>query len=203
VWFDVLTDAVFPPHCAGCGAAGTVVCHRCGQGLHPSPPGADPAWLEGFAAPFAYEGVAREVIARVKYRNERAAVPWLAERMASVARDSSHDPELVTWVPTTARRRRERGFDHAQRLARRTAWELGLPCRAMLCRVDSTAQTGRSRDERRRSAPVFAPRALVHGCRVLLVDDVMTTGATLASAARVLRSAGAAAVYGVTAARRP
>lgn len=98
--------------------------------------------------------------------------------------------DVVTWAPTSARRRRERGFDQAEVVARHVAAQLGLPCRRLLERVGNTpTQTGRGRVDRLHGTE-FRVRPGIDGARVLLVDDVVTTGATLRSADAALRAAG-------------
>jgi predicted amidophosphoribosyltransferase len=109
---------------------------------------------------------------------------------------------LVTWAPTTTARRRARGFDHAELLARAVARELQLPVRATLHRRAGPPQTGRPA-ALRRAGPRFDARRVRLPSRVLLVDDVATTGATVAAAADALRRAGASAVIALTAARTP
>jgi predicted amidophosphoribosyltransferase len=166
----------------------------------PPPPGVD-AW----AAAFAYEGVAREIVARLKYRNARAVAPWLASAMADAAVEARLGPALaggvVTWAPTTAARRRARGFDPAQVLARPLSRTLRLRGARLLDRRAGPPQTGMPAAERR-AGPVFVPRRRAPS-RVLVVDDVATTGGTLAAAARALRDAGATTVVALTAARTP
>ncbi|MGH9033322.1 MAG: ComF family protein, partial [Acidimicrobiia bacterium] len=156
-----------------------------------------------WVAVFAYEGVARELVARVKYRQARAALPWLAATvaMAVAAACPSQSLDAVTWVPTTPARRRRRGFDHAELLARRVARALGLAVVATLRRGPGPPQTGLPSADRR-AGPAFAVAAAVPK-RLLLVDDVATTGGTLAAAARALRGGGAERVVAATAARTP
>lgn len=197
-----LVEALFPAVCPGCGRAAEPVCAACARTLRappalPPPPGVD-RWL----APFAYEGVARELVARVKYRRARATVPWLAACMARLVVSARAEGAIavVTWTPTTAARRRARGFDHAEALARAVARELGLPARPTLRRRQGPPQTGRPASARR-AGPRFAARPGAVPARVLLVDDVATTGATIAAAAEALRRAGAASVIALTAAR--
>jgi predicted amidophosphoribosyltransferase len=146
-------------------------------------------------------GGGRQLVARLKYRNARAAVPWLAAAMASTVDGARM--EAVTWVPTTTRRRRGRGFDQAEILARAVAQHLGLPCRRMLRRHPGRAQTGRALAERRVGPRLTVATARKVPAAVLVVDDVVTSGATLAAAALALRQAGATRVDGVTAASTP
>jgi predicted amidophosphoribosyltransferase len=165
----------------------------------PPPLGVD-RWL----APFAYEGVARELVARVKYRRTRATVPWLAARMARLVMAAGADiaADVVTWTPTTSSQRHARGFDHAEVLAHAVARELGLRARPTLRRRPGRPQTGRPAAARR-AGPRFDVRRGALPARVLLVDDVATTGATIAAAADALRRAGVTSVVAVTAARTP
>lgn len=207
--------ALLPTSCPVCGAPGAAPCATCWRELRPAPLGAVPAGLDRCRSLLAYEGAGRELIARLKYRNARSAVAWLALGMAGlVARwaDDLDGDAVVTWAPTTASRRRARGYDQAELLARAVAAELMLPCGSWLRRLPGPAQTGRSRDERwvgpaftgrfpRRAPARDAPSGT--GPAVLLVDDLLTTGATLSSAARVLRATGASSVVGVTAGRTP
>jgi predicted amidophosphoribosyltransferase len=169
--------------------------------------------VDAWVAAFEYEGVAREVVARLKYRNERGALPWLAAAMtaAYVERDpgavlSGSGPAVVTWAPASHDRRRGSGFDHGELLARAVATRLGLPSARLIARGPGSPQTGRSRAERQPGPPLRAAGRAVPGPVVLLVDDVVTTGATLSAAAAALRRAGAARVVALTAAatlRRP
>jgi len=144
--------------------------------------------------------VGRELVARLKYRNARAAVPFLASAIAALVDPSAVD--VVTWAPTAAARRRGRGFDQAQVLARAVARCLRRPCRSLLHRrPGSPCQTGRTLAERRRG-PAFDARCRVTG-RVLVIDDIVTSGATVAAAAAALREGGAASVGVAVAARTP
>lgn len=119
--------------------------------------------------------------------------------MATVAPGGPHD--VVTWAPTSAQRRRERGFDPAKLLAAGVAARRHLACLELLARLSGPAQTGRSAFERR-DVTGFTILRPVAG-RVLLVDDVCTTGSTMAAAARALLDGGAEAVDGVVLARTP
>ena len=201
-----MLEVVFPLTCPGCGGRGAPLCPCCADHLVAPRAAAPPEGVDAWCAPFAYEGVGRELVARVKYRNVRAVVPWLASAMASSLTATPTTGAwvpgtVVTWAPTTPERRRARGFDPAELLARAVARRMGDRCRALLDRLPGPPQTGLSAAARRRGPGFVARRAVP--ARVLLVDDIATTGATLSAAARALRGAGASHVLAVTAARTP
>jgi len=199
MWGSVL-QAVFPARCAGCGAPAAALCEACLLEVRPAPGGPPPPGVDWWVAPFAYEGPVRELVARAKYRQARTGLPWLAARVAAVLRAAPAEVDLVTWPPTTPRRRRQRGFDQAEVLARLVAREIGRRPARLLERGPGAAQTGRSRLEREQGPRLDARRRL-DGLAVVVVDDVATTGATLSAAAGALRIAGAAVVGAATAAR--
>jgi predicted amidophosphoribosyltransferase len=193
--------ALFPLVCPGCGRPGDPVCGACAERLRPAGWAPTPPGLDGWWAAFAYDGVAREVVARVKYRGARAAVPWLAEAMILALPVPGPEVDAVTWAPTSRERRRARGFDPAELLARAVARRLRARAVGMLDRRPGPPQTGRTGTDRRHGPAHVARR--VAPPSVLVVDDVATTGATLVAAARALRGAGAQHVVALTAARTP
>lgn len=152
-------------------------------------------------AAVSYQGVGRRLLLGLKYANGRTLVRPLAARMATLIDPATVD--VVTWAPTAPGRIRRRGYDQAELLARAVAAELGVPCRRLLRRVSRTApQTGRSRAERT-VGPSFVARHSWRSQRVLVVDDVVTTGATLRAAQRALERAGALDVLLVAGAATP
>lgn len=182
---------MFQIRCAGCDAPGAAVCTTCRFALlGPRPqPGS-----HGVHAALAFTGRARKVVLGLKYRNRRQVARHLAGLLvnAIVAAGDHRDLDMVTWAPTSDARRRARGFDQGELVARNVARQLGVPCRRLLVRSGASAtQTGRSRVERLHG-PDFTARPGLDGCRVIVVDDVVTTGATLRAAAAALRHAGVA-----------
>ncbi len=193
----MILDAFLPASCAGCNQPGEVLCRRCRFSLASSSAQVGDC---GVAAALPFDGVARQVVHGLKYRNRRAVARHLARLM--VRRLPTGQVHLVTWAPTSAGRARQRGFDQAELLARAVARELGVPCRRLLFRSHGTAQTGHSRAERLHG-PSFRARVPREGLRVLLVDDVVTTGATLTAASNALLAVGISEVRCIAAAATP
>ena len=192
-----VTGVLLPASCPGCGRLGPSPCPSCAARLRPAPVVPLPPGLDRCRALLDYDDVARELVAQVKYRNTRAPVAWLGTAMAALV--DPGEVQVVTWAPTTDERRRCRGFDHAELLARRVARTLGLPCRSLLAREPGPPQTGRPAILRARG-PSFRPVRRLDGLSVALVDDVVTTGATFTAAAGALRAVGVARVVGLAAA---
>ena len=200
-----VATGIAPPLCAACGRscrAEAVVCTRCGRrlaGAEPllskGPPGLDRAWS---SAP--HEGVARGLVSALKFRRLLPVADLMADRIQWLAPAHVLSGAIVPVPPAPARLRR-RGFDPAGELAAALAERLGTPLESCLVRRGSRRQVGRRRAERlgqppRIHASGIAPRS------VLLVDDVLTTGATMSACAQALRAAGAARVVAVTFSRR-
>jgi predicted amidophosphoribosyltransferase len=183
--------------CPVCGLGGPSPCARCAAGLRPAPPLPPPPGLDACWCLLSYEGAGRELVARLKYRNHRIALPGLGAALAALV-PTPVVADVVTWAPTTAARRRARGFDHAELLAREVGRRTRWPVRRMLDRRGA-AQTGRSRQERLGGPVMTAARACPPV--VVVVDDVVTSGATMTAASAALRARGAAVVLGLAAAR--
>ena len=102
--------------CPACSTVGPAPCAACIAQMGPSAAVSIPPGLDACRALLDYAGPARQVVAQLKYRNARSAAAWLATGVAGLVRPGEVD--LVTWAPTTELRRRSRGFDHAEILAR-------------------------------------------------------------------------------------
>ena len=188
LFFRLSPLTLFDTRCAACGCPGEALCRRCRFSLASSGPIRGPG---GIGAAFAFEGVPRELIVALKFRHRRAAAEVLAAQM--VRRLGLTPVDVVTWAPTSARRVRGRGYDQAEVIARAVARRLGVPCRRLLYRAHGDPQTGKSRADRL-AGPSFRARRPRAGLSVLVVDDVVTTGATLRTAARALGAAGVARI---------
>lgn len=223
-WWLAGVDLLFPPRCQVCGRAGTFplcegcwlgfprierpVCQVCGRPLRgprelvfvcvPCRHRRNPVRVRAFGR---YDGRLRDAVHALKYRGRLAlADPLgraLAQLLAQDARAATAD--ALVPVPLHPRREAQRGFNQAEELARAVGRYLQRPTRRVLVRVrDTPSQTELDEDERRRNVRgAFAVRESVRGLRLVLVDDVVTTGSTLAECAAVLRAAGAAEVLGV------
>lgn len=212
-----LLDAVLPPACAACGRPGALLCARCQGALEPAGRADDafvaahPGAVVGGAltlavAAFAYHGALRGALGRLKY----AGAARVAGPLAEAALPALHrllavsGPAPLVPVPLHRLRERERGYNQAALLGRELGRRAGLPVMELLMRARTTTKQHRlDRAERLsnlRDAFVLAPKARIPSS-VIVVDDILTTSATLEACAGVLRSAGVAHVYGFTVAR--
>jgi predicted amidophosphoribosyltransferase len=215
-----LLDALFPKRCAGCGAGpwpfcgvcrGELLvlhppwCLRCGAPA-PSPVGScrdcPPSALTLARAPFGFDGPVRRAVHRLKFSGWRPVAGALGDAMVAVWSEAPFEPDAVTWVPLSRARLAARGYDQARSLAEAVAPQLGLPARRLLARTADPGPQARRGGSARRDAMrgVFASAARPPE-RVLLVDDVLTTGATASACAQALLDAGAAQVALLAAAR--
>lgn len=204
-------DLLFPPKCPFCGTIRTRpgICRECADAL-PWVPDSDAFRdVRGLCctAPLSYEGAVRETLLRFKFRGYVAAAEPLGALLATCAAERlSGLFDTVTYVPISRERRRQRGYNQSQLLADAACrrWDI-RPSHLLVKVMDNPPQSGISDAAGRWSnvAGVYrlAPGQNVSGRRVLLLDDICTTGATLCECARVLHDGGAAAVYGLSVAR--
>ncbi len=206
---QTIFQMISPSHCIKCNALGGLFCVRC-ENKCVQPPSPACYRCNKLSADFKtcrpcrsstpifsvhklglYEDWVKELIFVMKFAPNREAARLLGSRMAKQI-----DPEkieLITYVPTDRKRVRQRGFDHAKLIAQQVSSELDLPLVHSLSRRHSARQVGMSRaDRRRQMTDMFMVRGDHHqGSRVLLVDDVLSTGATIEAAAKAIKSSGA------------
>lgn len=214
-----LLDLALPATCPGCGREGDPICPACRPALEvrleraAGVPIGLPAQLPAplvqleWAAPFA--GTVRAALHALKYSGERRLAGPLGEAAAERWRRAGAGGDLVVPVPVHAERARQRGYDQATLLAEVVGDRLGLPTATILERHRRTvaqfdldrAHRGANVSGAFRLRSGTAAEAIVRGRWVVLVDDVTTTGATLAACGEALMAAGALAVSGLTVAR--
>jgi ComF family protein len=210
-------EVVFPPRCAGCADGAWPFCPACRRSLEAmvppwcrrcGAPGADtdacpacpPASIDLARAPFRYVGPAKAAVHRLKFAGWRSVAAALADGIVAL---ELPPVDAVTWVPLARRRLGERGFDQARALAQAAGRRLDRPVVRLTRRVTAGGPQARRGAAERRVAMrgAFTSTGRAAPARVLLVDDVLTTGATAADCARALREAGARTVVLATAAR--
>lgn len=202
---DWLLDLLYPPRCMLCHrlieAKDAPVCRRCMDAL-PEHDGAE-RYVPGAAhcvVTFFYEGTLRDGFLRYKFEGRQWYAGQFGTWLAVTIRDKlTGTYDLITWVPVSSRRRRTRGYDQAELLCREAARALGAePVRTLEKRTDNRAQSSLTdaaqRIENAKGVYCAVQPERFAGKRVLLIDDIVTTGATLSECARVLRKAGAAEI---------
>ena len=209
-----LLARLFPPKCVLCrgllSPEETDLCAACRRDL-PTADRIDATvrYADGCTAALYYEGRVRESVLRYKFSGRSSYAAAYGRILgARILREYPQGFDLVTFVPVSALRRRQRGYDQGELLARALGHELGIPAKRTLKKIrNNPAQSG-IRDAAQRRANVAGAYRLAgqdpKGLRILLVDDVLTTGATLSECARVLQTAGARSVaVGAVACGRP
>jgi ComF family protein len=220
-----LLDLVFPPRCLGCGRTGQWFCARCiasvhylrlpvcarcglqvGSGLpcrscrrHPLP-----AALNGLRALAQYDGELRLAIHALKYEHITALAEPLGELLTAYLMQHPLPVDAIVPVPLHPDRRAERGYNQSELLSRVLSRQSRIPLNtsALQRRLNTTPQVGLNESERRQNVKgAFQCAQRLDGMRVLVVDDVCTTGATLSECAEALHAGGAATIWGLTLAR--
>lgn len=151
-----------------------------------------------------HTGSLRNDILNLKFHNNRAVAKELAEQVSQclVHMNATVGMHFMTWAPTTVVRKSERGYDQAEVLARHLGVFVSIPVKGVLRRVNKQSQTGLHRMERL-VQPQFVAKPVVAGKKIIVVDDVTTTGATFRAAAQALAIAGCVEVLCVAPSWKP
>lgn len=188
--------------CPRCGVPSRALCEPCWAGRTPPPSPLVVPGLEDVQALCAYDPSVKKLVLAAKNHHRKDLLGSFGVKMADLVSFSGQSAQLVTWVPASIEQTRVRGFDQGQLLARRVGRALGLPAVCVLKRLNGAKQVGKDRNTRLLGPELRrGPRRVPS--RVLVVDDVMTTGGSLAAAASVLRSAGAQEIRAVVIAAKP
>lgn len=214
---ESLIAVVAPHNCLNCGHEGLLLCLECRQLVEPVPPRcyrcrrASADWrtcttcrknspLYSVRVTTEYGGVAEQLVHALKFDGVRAAAKAMADSMATLLPETSQTPLRIVHIPTATSRVRQRGYDQSYLLAKQIAQLSRLPNASLLARSGQTRQVGTKREQRLTQLQhAFRVRQgiLVQNAHIVLVDDVLTTGATLEAAARILRTAGARRVEAI------
>jgi ComF family protein len=217
----VALDLLFPPYCIGCGKEGSYICGRCERELsyisppvctlcgRPLLPGGScpgcigqPTSLDGIRAPFLFEGIVRKAVHDLKYHNLRALVPVLAGYLKEYLMENPLPGDILVPVPIHRKRIHERGYNQSSLLARELGRLTSLPvedsCLIRLTYIAPQAKLASAAERQQNTVGAFACKDdRLKKKQVILIDDVSTSGATMNACAAALKTAGAAAVYGL------
>ena len=203
----MLLRLLFPPKCVLCDRLleknETDLCHSCrGNAPDFAQIKRNHSFIAQWTGLWYYKDNVRKSLHRFKFRNRRSYADTYGRLLAVRLEQTqlSQDVDLITWVPVSARRRRKRGYDQSELLARAVGKELGIPVAKTLIKYRHTPPQSGMREPAHRRANVmnayraYRPETFL-GKRILLLDDVLTTGATSTECARVLFTANAKEIY--------
>ena len=221
----VALNLLFPQWCVGCGKEGDFICYSCRQSLprimpplcprcgRPQPSGilcpSCVSWqaeIDGIRSPFRFDGVMRQAIHQLKYRNLRALAQPLAKLLNDYLGTNPMPGEVLVPVPLHHKRLRERGYNQSSLLTKELGKLINLPvvddCLIRLRHAPPQARTSTVDERQSNVAGAFTCRdRRLQDKQVLLIDDVSTSGATLDACAAALKAGGATSVWGLVLAR--
>lgn len=212
-----LLSLLAPHECLGCGTEGFLICANCKKSLKPAvercyschksmsggrtcPSCRRSSSLYSVRAAVRYEGAAKDLIWKLKFGRARAAAAEASRLLGDYTRIPDSGTAIITHAPTATNRIRRRGYDQAALIAKAFAQNNGQPYTPLLARLGTHKQVGASRMVRSSQLqeafrPIHEQR--IRGAHIILIDDVVTTGATLQAAAAALREAGAKRVEAI------
>ena len=221
----IALDLLFPRWCVGCGKEGDLICHSCRRSLPRIMPPICPkcgkpqfsgilcpscigwqAEIDGIRSPFRFDGVVRQAIHQLKYKNLRALAMPLSELLKDYLATNPVPGQVLVPVPLHQKRIRERGYNQSSLLAHKLGKFINLPivddCLIRLRPTPPQTKTSTVAERQSNVANAFSCRDhRLRDKQVLLIDDVSTSGATLDACAVALKAAGAASVWGLVLAR--
>jgi ComF family protein len=222
---DIALNLLFPQRCVGCGKEGGLICPACHRNMPRIVPPVCPrcgksqpngvicsgcaGWqpnIDGIRSPFRFDGVIRQAVHQFKYQNLRTLAVPLSRFLQEYLTANPIPVEVLVPVPLHPRRLRERGYNQSAMLAENLGKLTDLPlvpdCLIRTRFSIPQARTENVEERKKNVAGVFTCRSRVlQNKRVLLIDDVATTGMTLDACARALKEGGAASVWGLVLAR--
>ncbi len=201
-----LLELFFPHKCLLCRRVlpkdQTDLCHRCRTETDDfKKSDRNISFVAGWTSMWYYNGKVRASMLRYKFYNYRSYGQVYGRLLAmKLRRDPLWEYDILTWVPVSNQRRLQRGFDQVELIALRTAAELGIPLTPTLKKIRHTKPQSKLSGYARRKANVMGAYivpepTVIAGKRILLLDDIITTGATVSECARTLLTAGAKEVY--------
>jgi len=223
----IALDLLFPQWCVGCGREGEYICQQCRESLSFISPPVCPKcgkpqsearlcsacvnWdsaINSIRSPFIFDGVIRQAIHELKYRNLRALAPLMAQLLYEYFRTNSLPGDVILPVPLHKKRLRERGYNQSLLIARELGKLTGIPVdvHSLVKNSHTTPQARTASVEERRENVAGAFSCTgdnLKGKSIILIDDVTTSGATLDACAASLKAAGAASVRGLVMAIEP
>ena len=210
-FWEIAKKYLFPPKCVFCRRVleEDGVCDKCKAALpyrNPEEEKETPMFIDGVYSCFHYEGDVRNAILRYKFGGLSKYSVDFSEYLEKCIRNNFEGGyDLISWVPLSRRRLRKRGYDQARLLAEETALRLGTTAVRTLVKNRDSAPQSRQQDAAQRVANVLGAYGIatsdVQNKRIILLDDVFTTGSTVSECARVLKTAGASEIYVVTLAK--
>ena len=217
----IALDLLFPPYCIGCGREGDFICNKCQESLtfvvppicnkcgRPLSTGPkcshctnEQTEIDGIRAPFAFEGLVRQAIHRLKYQNIRALSGIFAMFLYDCFNKNALSSDVLVPVPLHPKRLRERGYNQSHLLARELSRLCNLQvvgdCLVRCVNTPPQAQSSGVNERRENIHNAFKCRNdRLDGKHILLIDDVATSGYTLNTCAKELKSSGAKSVWGL------
>lgn len=203
-WLDFGLDLLFPPRCAGCQRLDSYWCQRCQDTVNAIPLGVtvnQQSPLQAVAATAAHADKLQQALWSLKYENGKPVAPFLAQRLTAYLVQLNWRIDMIVPVPLHTSRLAQRGYNQAQLLAEGVARQTGIPCspHALHRQRHTQSQVGLNAHERQTNMEAaFTANHHLANQTLLLIDDVLTTGATLGACAQAALDAGAQAVYGLT-----